>query len=85
MATAGGSDEVSFEEALARLEQIVERLESGDLELEAALLAFEEGVALTRRCAERLEAAERRVEVLVQQGERLVARPFEDAEAGEGS
>ena len=70
----------SFEEALQRLESIVDRLEEGDLELEAALAVFEEGVKLTRRCAGQLEDAERRIEVLVREGEKWVSRPFEGAE-----
>ena len=69
-----------FEEALEKLEGIVARLERGDLPLEEALGAFEEGVALTRQCAERLDSAERRIEVLVQEGERWLAKPFEAPE-----
>jgi exodeoxyribonuclease VII small subunit len=69
--------ELPFEVALERLEGIVDRLEGGDLELEAALAAFEEGVALTRHCAEQLESAERRIEVLVREGGSWTARPFE--------
>lgn len=76
-------DTLSFEEALEKLEGIVGRLEQGDLPLEAALGAFEEGVALTRRCASELDDAERRIEVLVQEGERLIARSFEEAEESE--
>ena len=69
--------EQSFEGALERLEAIVEELEQGDLELEAALAAFEEGIALSRRCAGELDAAERRIEVLVQTGEGAEVEPFE--------
>jgi exodeoxyribonuclease VII small subunit len=75
--------ELSFEEALERLEAVVDRLERGDLELEAALTAFESGVALARRCAGQLDDAERRIEVLVREGEKWVARPFEGAERTE--
>ena len=74
---AAGSPEPTFEEALQRLEALVDRLEEGDLELEAALAAFEEGVKLTRRCAGQLEAAERKIEVLVREGEKWSARPFD--------
>lgn len=74
---ADSARELSFEGALERLEAIVDRLEQGDLELEAALSAFEEGVALTKRCAGQLESAERRIEVLMREGESWVARPFE--------
>ena len=74
---------VSFEASLVNLESIVDRLEEGDLPLEAALAAFEEGVALTRRCAEQLQSAERRIEVLVQENANWVARPFEESEETE--
>jgi len=77
----GGSP--SFEGALERLEALVDRLEQGDLPLEEALQAFEEGVALTRRCAAQLEDAERRIDVLVKEGARWVARPFDEPAAGE--
>ena len=75
-----GLEGLAFEDALARLETIVDRLEQGDLELEQALAAFEEGVALTRRCAGQLEDAERRIEVLVREGEKWITRPFEETE-----
>lgn len=68
---------LSFEQALEQLEEIVERLERGDLPLEEALSTFESGVALTRRCAGQLDEAERRIDVLVREGERWMARPFE--------
>lgn len=72
---------LSFEEALAGLESVVERLETGELPLEQALEAFEQGVRLSRRCAEQLEASERRIEQLVREGGVLSTRPFV---AGEG-
>lgn len=56
---------LSFEAALASLEGVVARLESGDMPLEQALEAFEAGVALSRRCAATLDAAERRIEILM--------------------
>ena len=74
---ASEAEDLPFEASLERLEQIVDRLEAGDVELEAALAAFEEGVRLARRCAAQLEQAERRVEILVQEGREIVARPFE--------
>ena len=75
----------SLEAGLERLEAIVERLEQGDLELEAALASFEEGVALTRGCAAQLDAARRRIEVLVREGNELTERPFtESGESPEG-
>jgi exodeoxyribonuclease VII small subunit len=54
----------SFEEALKRLEEIVQRMEGGDLALEESLALFEEGVRLTRVCSQRLEEAEKKIEIL---------------------
>jgi exodeoxyribonuclease VII small subunit len=56
--------DLSFEDCLARLEQIVGALEGGKLSLEESLKAFEEGVSLSRRCSRYLEDAERRIELL---------------------
>ncbi len=66
---AAGEGALPFESALASLEELVDRLEGGELSLEEALASFERGVSLSRRCAEELERAERRVEVLVQGGD----------------
>jgi len=56
--------ELSFEDALARLEQIVRQMEQGDVPLEQSLGLFEEGVRLSRHCAARLDEAEKRIAVL---------------------
>ncbi|MES1175961.1 MAG: exodeoxyribonuclease VII small subunit [Myxococcales bacterium] len=55
----------SFETSLERLHQIVERLESGELDLEESLLLFEEGVRLSRASQARLNSAEKRIEELL--------------------
>ena len=60
-----GEREESFEEALKRLEEIVQRLEGGELPLEESLRVFEEGIHLTRVCSDRLEKAEKRIEILM--------------------
>lgn len=69
----------SFETSLEALEEIVHKLEEGDLPLEESLGLFEQGIRLSRECQERLSQAERRIEVLLrdQQG-RPVATAFED-------
>jgi exodeoxyribonuclease VII small subunit len=54
-----------FDDVLGALKQIVDRLENGQLSLDAALAAFEEGVRLARQGAQILDAAERRVEILM--------------------
>lgn len=58
-----------FDEALARLQQLVKSLEAGDMSLEDSLKAFEEGVQLARACQTHLTAAEQRVEQLVRGGD----------------
>ena len=69
--------DLTFEECLARLEQIVAALESGNLPLEESLKVFEEGVALARHCGRYLEDAERRIEVLAKDDSGAVTtRPF---------
>jgi exodeoxyribonuclease VII small subunit len=75
-AAPSGASLASFEQALASLEALVARLESGDLPLEAALAAFEEGVALTRTCTERLDQAERRIAELVRTPQGFALRPL---------
>ncbi len=66
-AATGGVErpELSFEQILTRLNQVVERLESGDLALEESLAVFEEGVQLTRLGSSRLDSAEAKVEELL--------------------
>lgn len=58
---------VSFENSLAELEQIVQRLESGDLPLDKALNEFERGVKLARTGQQQLQQAEQRVKILLSQ------------------
>jgi exodeoxyribonuclease VII small subunit len=80
----GGAAEPKFEEAMARLEQIVHALEAGNLPLDDSLRAFEEGTALLRQCARRLEETERRIEMLMQdESGGLKAQPFKWEEGEE--
>lgn len=73
--------ELTFEEALARLEEIVRLLEEGKLPLAESLAAFEEGVGLLRRCAEELEEAEGKVEILLRDEEgKVFSKLFEEAD-----
>jgi exodeoxyribonuclease VII small subunit len=74
--------EMKFEEALHKLEAVVQRLESGELPLEESLRLFEEGVHLTKVCTRRLEEAERRITILLknERGE-IVETPFDEGRA----
>ena len=55
----------SFEAALKQLEEVVQRLEKGELPLEESLQLYEQGLRLTRLCHVKLEEAEGRIELLV--------------------
>ena len=72
-------EELKFEKALEELKGIVEKLEKGDMELEASLGLFERGVKLMSICQGKLEDAERRVEAVSKDndGKRSV-KPFEE-------
>ena len=69
-------ENLSFEQILAQLSQVVERLEAGEIPLEQALLTFEQGVALSRLGAKRLDEAERRIEILLREDQELVLKPM---------
>lgn len=73
------AEELSFEETLAKLEQVVTQLERGDsLTLDESLQAFEEGIRLTRICRQKLDNAELRVEQLVElNDDNLSTAPFD--------
>ncbi|MBL7170505.1 MAG: exodeoxyribonuclease VII small subunit [Candidatus Omnitrophica bacterium] len=55
---------LKFEQALKRLEEIVEELEKGNLSLDESLKRYEEGIKLSRFCTKKLEETERKVELL---------------------
>ncbi len=68
-----------FESNLKQLEEIVQKLESGDLTLDQALGLFEEGVKISRFCNSKLEEAERKVETLVKGADNsLTEVPFKE-------
>ncbi|QTO53401.1 exodeoxyribonuclease VII small subunit [Duffyella gerundensis] len=67
---------VSFESSLQQLEQIVQRLESGDLPLEDALNEFERGVQLARVGQQTLQQAEQRVQILLSDDKNGELTPF---------
>lgn len=74
-----------FEKALAELESLVERMEQGDLSLEASLEEFERGIALARQCQQALQQAEQKVRLLTEGGDEVpLDGPGADDETGEG-
>ena len=70
-----------FESALKKLEEVVRKLEGGELSLEDSLKAFEEGVKHSAFCSGKLNEAERRVELLMKHRDgSLVRKPFDEEE-----
>lgn len=79
---------VKFEQAMARLETIVEELERGELPLDESLRIFEEGIRLSKTCLKMLNEAERKVEILVQDRDgkkRLRALTLDEMDADQTS
>ncbi len=76
--------EIKFEEALKKLEKIVEDLEGGDLSLDEALKKYQEGIELSKVCAQRLENTKKKIDVLVKnkKGE-FELRPLDEAKIEE--
>lgn len=70
------ADAVNFEQTLAELEGLIERLESGSLPLDEALKTFERGVELTRGCQTALRNAQQKVEILLQRDGAATVEPF---------
>lgn len=73
------ADGQQFENALAELEDIVNKMERGDLSLEDSLAAFEKGVKLTKDCQKSLKSVEQKVNKLVEKNEHLAIEPFNSA------
>jgi exodeoxyribonuclease VII small subunit len=66
-----------FEDALEKLEDIVRKMEAGDIPLDEALKYFEEGIKNIRLCTAKLEEAERRVEMLLGKEDSLQVKRFQ--------
>ena len=75
---------VDFESAMRDLEEIVERLETGDLPLEESLAAFERGIAQTRSCQTALKEAEQKVQILLKKAGEPVLDDFDNDESQTG-
>ncbi len=70
------NNEITFEQALARLEQIVKALEGGNVPLEDLIKLFDEGTNLVKLCTERLDKAEEKVKLLQMKGGILTEEEF---------
>lgn len=75
-AVVDGSAVAQFEQSLDELEQLVAKMEGGELSLDESLRSFERGIALYRNCQVALEQTEARVRLLLDPGHPESAQPF---------
>ena len=73
------SEKFNFNKGLSKLEEIINKMDSGELSLEESLKYFEEGVKIHRQCHAALKDAEQRIIVLTENDEYNEERPFEDS------
>ncbi len=69
--------EIKFEEALEKLESIVNELETGKADLDKSLKLFEEGIKLSRFCNQKINEAKQKIEVLTKENGKFTITPFE--------
>lgn len=74
------NEDMSFEDSLEKLEEIVEQLEQGDLTLDESLKTFEYGIKLVHKCNHKLSTAEQKIEELIEENSELKTKPFKDYE-----
>jgi exodeoxyribonuclease VII small subunit len=84
MSKAKDETELSFEQAMEKLEQIVNRLENGDVPLEQAIELFQDGMKLSHLCGQKLEVVERKIETLMEENGTLVKKPFQSVQEDKG-
>ena len=72
----------TFESALARLEEITQELEDGELSLENSLKKFNEGIKLAGYCSDQLSQAQKKVELLIEKDGNLETIPFDGKTSG---
>ena len=80
--TAKEPPKLDFETAMRALEELVDRLEQGDLPLEESLTAFERGVMLTRSCQTALKEAEQKVQILLNKAGEPAVEDFDGDATG---
>ena len=70
--------ELSFEEALANLEEIIQRMESGEAPLDSLITNYKTGVKMLKLCREKLESAEMNIKEVQEKDKELIKKDFED-------
>jgi len=76
--------ELTFEQAMERLDSIVSKLENGDVPLETAIELFQEGMKLSQLCGGKLEQVEQKIELLIETEQGFQKKPFADAIENKG-
>ena len=71
-------EDISFEEALANLEEIVQRMESGDAPLDSLVQNYEKGVKLLKICRDKIEGAEMKIKEAQTSSDKYVEKDFDD-------
>ena len=69
--------ELSFEEAMGQLQEVVQELEKGTLNLDESMKKFEEGVKLSKQCNKILEGAEKKINLLLKKDDQIVEEQFD--------
>ena len=70
-------ENISFEDTMKQLEQIVTELEKNDLDLDTSVTKFEKGMKLSKQCSQMLDDAEKRISILVSSEDGIVEKDFE--------
>ena len=70
-------EEINFEDAMKKLEEIATELEKNELDLDTSVKKFEEGMELSKKCSQMLESAEKRISVLINTADGIVEEDFE--------
>ncbi len=68
--------EMSFEDTIQKLQEVVQELEKGTLNLEDSVKKFEEGINLSKQCNEILESAEKRINILIKKDDGISEEKF---------
>ncbi|TWK45777.1 exodeoxyribonuclease VII small subunit [Bacillus paralicheniformis] len=76
-------EDLTFEEAMKGLEQIVSKLEEGDVPLEKAIDYFQEGMALSKKCHEKLQNVEKQMDYILRENGELAPFSVREEEKGD--
>jgi len=74
------TNQLSFEEAMEKLEDIVQKMEENELPLEEAIAVFQQGMTLSQLCHQKLQTVEKQIHTLVEKNGELTMEPMEENE-----